>query len=62
MMIFPLKRYILNEKIYRNRETRDSNKILKKTGLDFIEIFDLDRIKHIWYKIERTEYKNKKPK
>lgn len=37
-----------------------SNKILTKIGLTFIETFDLDGIKHNWYKIDKTEYLNKK--
>jgi len=36
-----------------------SNKILKKVGLNLIEIFDLDGIKHNWYKIGKTEYESK---
>ncbi len=35
-----------------------SNKILKKVGLKFIETFDLEGIKHNWYRIDRTEYEN----
>jgi len=42
-------------------DNNSSNKILKKVGLNFIETFDLDGIKHNWYKIERTEYESKKP-
>jgi len=42
-------------------ENEGSNKILKKVGLIFIEKFDLDGIKHNWYKIDRIEFKNKKP-
>ena len=42
-------------------ENNGSNKILKKVGLRFIETFDLDGIKHNWYKIERHEYESKKP-
>lgn len=38
-----------------------SNKILKKVGLKFIETFDLEGIRHNWYKVDKTEYKNKKP-
>jgi [ribosomal protein S5]-alanine N-acetyltransferase len=38
-----------------------SNKILKKVGLQFIETFDLEGVKHNWYKIDQTEYENKKP-
>jgi [ribosomal protein S5]-alanine N-acetyltransferase len=37
-------------------ENVGSNKVLKKVGLRFIETFDLERIKHNWYKVERTEY------
>ena len=36
-----------------------SNKILKKVGLHFIEEFDLEGIKHNWYKIDKSEYKYK---
>ena len=42
-------------------ENHGSNQILKKVGLDFIETFDLDGIKHNWYKIDRREFENKKP-
>src|SRR5690554_549063 len=42
-------------------ENIGSNKILKKIGLNFIETFDFDGVKHNWYKIDRTEYENKKP-
>jgi len=38
-----------------------SNKILKKVGLQFVETFDIEGIKHNWYKIDQTEYENKKP-
>ncbi len=41
-------------------ENDGSNKILSKIGLVFIEIFDFDGIKHNWYKIDKTEYENKK--
>ena len=41
-------------------ENDGSNKILNKIGLTFIETFDLDGIKHNWYKIDKTEYENKK--
>ena len=37
-----------------------SDKVLKKVGLDFIETFDFDGIKHNWYKIDKTDYANKK--
>lgn len=40
-------------------ENTGSNKVLKKVGLKFIEKFDLDGIKHNWYKIEKTEFINK---
>lgn len=43
-------------------ENDGSNKILRKIGLNFIEKFNLDGIEHNWYKIERKEYENKKPK
>ena len=42
-------------------ENDGSNKILKKVGLIFIEKFDLDGVEHNWYKIDKTEYENKKP-
>lgn len=41
-------------------ENIGSNKILKKVGLKFIETFDLDEIKHNWYKIDRQEFETKK--
>lgn len=34
----------------------DSNKILKKVGLNFIETFDLDGVEHNWYKVSKAEY------
>jgi ribosomal-protein-alanine N-acetyltransferase len=37
-----------------------SNKILQKVGLQFIETFDLNGIKHNWYKINRTEFEKQK--
>lgn len=40
-------------------ENDGSNKVLKKAGLKFIETFDLDGIKHNWYKIERGDFKIK---
>ena len=43
-----------------NSENIASNKILKKVGLRYIETFDLDGIKHNWYKIDKTEFENKK--
>lgn len=39
-----------------------SDKVLKKVGLKFIETFDLDGIKHNWYKIHRNDYAIIKPK
>lgn len=38
----------------------NSNKILTKIGFTFIEEFNLDGVKHNWYKIDKTEYLNKK--
>lgn len=38
-------------------ENDGSNKILKKVGFDLIEVFDLGRIKHNWYKISRTKFR-----
>lgn len=37
-----------------------SNKILQKVGLQFIETFDHNGIKHNWYKINRTEFEKQK--
>lgn len=37
-----------------------SNKILQKVGLQLIETFDLNGIKHNWYKINRTEFEKQK--
>jgi ribosomal-protein-alanine N-acetyltransferase len=37
-----------------------SNKILLKVGLQFIETFDHNGIKHNWYKINRTEFEKQK--
>lgn len=44
--------------IYAMADTQNegSIKILKKVGLKFIETFDLEGIKHNWYKLERSEY------
>lgn len=42
-------------------ENISSNKVLEKVGLKFIETFDLDGIKHNWYRIDKTEFENKKP-
>lgn len=44
-----------------NFENIGSNHILKKVGLKFIETFDLNGIKHNWYKIEKDEFVNRKP-
>jgi RimJ/RimL family protein N-acetyltransferase len=41
-------------------ENTGSNKILSKVGLKFVETFDLEGIKHNWYKVDRTEYEGKK--
>ncbi|MEO6902802.1 MAG: GNAT family N-acetyltransferase [Bacteroidia bacterium] len=41
-------------------ENSSSNKILKKVGLKYIETFDLEGIKHNWYKIDKREFENKK--
>ncbi|HLP39456.1 GNAT family N-acetyltransferase [Lacibacter sp.] len=38
-----------------------SNRILQKVGLNYIETFDLEGIKHNWYKIEKTGFENKIP-
>ena len=43
-------------------ENVGSNHILKKVGLKFIETFDFNGIKHNWYKIEKDEFVNRKPK
>ncbi len=40
-------------------ENIGSNNVLKKVGLKFIEIFDLDGINHNWYKINKAEFENK---
>lgn len=42
-------------------ENIGSDKVLKKVGLKFIETFDLDGIKHNWYKIDRNYYEKAKP-
>lgn len=42
-------------------ENIGSNKILEKVGLKFIETFNLDGIKHNWYKIDRNDYERTKP-
>ena len=36
-----------------------SNIVLKNVGLNFIETFDLDGIKHNWYRITKKEFENK---
>lgn len=41
-------------------ENKGSNNVLKKVGLNFIETFDFDGIKHNWYKIEKAGFENKK--
>jgi RimJ/RimL family protein N-acetyltransferase len=38
-----------------------SNKILQKVGLSLIETFYYEDIKCNWYKIDKNNYKNKKP-
>ena len=42
-------------------ENIGSDKVLKKVGLKFIETFDLDGIKHNWYKIDGNDYDKTKP-
>jgi RimJ/RimL family protein N-acetyltransferase len=42
-------------------ENQGSNKILRKVGLKFVEIFEFEGIKHNWYKVDRTEYQSRKP-
>jgi [ribosomal protein S5]-alanine N-acetyltransferase len=42
-------------------ENEESNKILKKIGLNFIETFYYQDIKCNWYKIDKHEYESKKP-
>ncbi len=37
-----------------------SDKVLKKAGFSFVELFDLDGISHNWYEIERVEAENKR--
>lgn len=36
-----------------------SNKILQNVGLNFIETFDLEGIKHNWYTLERADYEKR---
>lgn len=43
-----------------NHENMGSINVLQKAGLTFVETFDFDDIKHNWYKIEKTEFENKK--
>ena len=38
-----------------------SDNVLTKVGLKFIETFDLDNIKHNWYRIDKNDWENKKP-
>jgi [ribosomal protein S5]-alanine N-acetyltransferase len=42
-------------------ENAASNKILKKVGLSFIETFYFENIMCNWYKIDKSDYENKKP-
>jgi len=37
-------------------ENVGSNKILRKVGLKFIEVFDFNGVMHNWFKIERTDF------
>ncbi|TDL99568.1 MAG: GNAT family N-acetyltransferase [Flavobacteriaceae bacterium] len=37
-------------------ENLASDKVLRKVGLTFVETFDLDGVKHNWYKIERNDF------
>ena len=37
-----------------------SNRILEKTGLHFIETFDLEGVTHNWYKLTRSDYDKSK--
>ncbi len=37
-------------------ENRASNRILKKSGLNFVETFDYFGVEHNWYKIDRQEW------
>jgi len=41
-----------------NCENIGSNNILKKVGLNFIETFDLEGVKHNWYSMDAAAYKN----
>jgi len=51
------------DKVYAMADVENdgSNRILSKVGLKFIETFDLEGIKHNWYKIHKNDYENKKP-
>jgi len=51
------------DKVFARADSENigSNKVLEKVGLKFIETFNLDGIKHNWYKLEKTEFENKKP-
>lgn len=51
------------DKVYAMADVENdgSNRILSKVGLKFIETFDLEGIKHNWYKIDKNDYENKKP-
>ncbi len=40
-------------------ENSGSNDILKKVGLNFVETFDYNGIKHNWYKIDKVGFENK---
>ena len=42
-------------------ENTGSNNILKKLGMNCIETFDYEGIKHNWYKIEKREYEEANP-
>lgn len=39
-----------------------SNKILLKTGLQLIETFDYEGVKHNWYKLDKSEWQDTKNK
>jgi ribosomal-protein-alanine N-acetyltransferase len=41
-------------------ENEGSNKILNKIGMNFIETFYYEDIKCNWYKMDKSDYKNKK--
>jgi len=42
-------------------ENIKSNDVLTKNGLKFIVTFDLDGIRHNWYKIDKIEWTNRTP-